>query len=135
MAREGWREALDHFKSIKKLGVRPGHVMTSEADRARETAVVFCNVFGRKLHTEPRLNPGCTMASFRGLLRDNKSKKALVVVGHEPDFSRIIAAMIGGKGARIKMAKSACAMVSLGEKGAGKLLWLLPPARRMRKTS
>ena len=46
-----------------------------------------------------------------------------MLVGHEPDFSEVIASLTGGN---VKMAKAGVALIDYAEK-KGKLLWLVPP--------
>jgi phosphohistidine phosphatase SixA len=45
-----------------------------------------------------------------------------MLVGHEPDFSNLIAFLTGG---RVKISKAGLALLEL-KKGKGELRWLLP---------
>lgn len=46
-----------------------------------------------------------------------------MLVGHEPDFSEVVAAITGGQ---VKFAKAGIALVELNGR-KGRLLWLFPP--------
>jgi len=110
---------------MKKIGVQPGIVICSEAVRARQTAKYF--VGGKKgARISQLLNPGCSTAGLRRLLREHGKEELIAVAGHEPDFSTIITELIGNGTARVKMSKGACALVEMGN-GRGLLRWLLPP--------
>jgi phosphohistidine phosphatase SixA len=51
--------------------------------------------------------------------------KALMLVGHEPDFSSVISALTGGF---IKMSKAGVALIDIDpQTEKGRLLWLFPP--------
>jgi len=51
--------------------------------------------------------------------------KALMLVGHEPDFTTIISGLTG---ASLKLSKAGVALVDVDpESEEGKLLWLFPP--------
>ena len=51
--------------------------------------------------------------------------ESLMVVGHEPDFTEVISALIGGS---LKLPKAGIALVELNHSWRdGRLLWLIPP--------
>ncbi len=108
----------------------PKFVISSEASRAKETAAPFA--LKKKVQISPLLKPGCRLTTYRKLLKTNCARKFIAVVGHEPDFSEIIAALIGNGTAQIKMAKAACAIVELGD-DCGRLLMLVSPAMTAKK--
>jgi len=51
--------------------------------------------------------------------------ESLMIVGHEPDFTRTIAALTG---ASLKLSKAGAALVDVDlSSHKGRLLWLFPP--------
>ena len=112
---------------LAAAGIEPALVLTSAAVRSRETAACAGKHF-RRARVEPLLNPGCTEAKMRALLRATAKHELIALIGHEPDFSTIIARLIGDGSARLKLQKSACALIKLADKKRpGQLLWLVPP--------
>lgn len=104
-------------------------IMTSPLVRAQQTA----EIVARELHLldalviDDRLAPGFGPKELRAILREHRANTALMLVGHEPDFSSIIAACI--EGGRIECKKGGLARVDLDDPDAlsGRLVWLLPP--------
>jgi phosphohistidine phosphatase SixA len=70
------------------------------------------------------LRPGFDAVQLRKMLK-NFSGKSLMVVGHEPDFTRTIFQLTGGK---TKLSKTGVALVELeADSMKGELRWLVPP--------
>lgn len=79
---------------LREEGVRRGAILTSPLLRARETG----KFIGRELGVEPeadeRLSPGADAAGVTEAARERTGP--VVVVAHQPDCSRIAAALTGG---------------------------------------
>ena len=133
LTKRGRTDAMRCFALLQKAGIQAGLAVTSEAARARQTAEIFCRKNKARLHVSHLLNPGADENNIRKLLHAHRNKETIAVIGHEPDFSTIIAKLIGGKNARIILGKGACALVTLDQKNAGELRWLLPPFPRVGK--
>jgi phosphohistidine phosphatase SixA len=84
------------------------------------------------VHSEPRLAPGFDTGKLAGMLQEYADARALLLVGHEPSFSTVIAHLIDG--GRVMMKKGAVARVDLADPAElrGDLVWLLPPKVLMR---
>lgn len=122
---KGRRDALAVGRYLAALGIEPDVLLCSPALRAVQTAA---HAFGKNhVEVEPRLAPGCPTAHFRALVREHAGASCLLFVGHEPDFSTAIAALIGGRTAVIKMGKGACACLKGESSGAFALRWLIGP--------
>jgi phosphohistidine phosphatase len=78
---------------LRDSGVRPEAVLTSPLLRARETGALL----GRELGLEPvpdeRLAPGATADTVASAIAGRG--ETVVVVGHQPDCSRIAGALSG----------------------------------------
>jgi phosphohistidine phosphatase SixA len=75
--------------------------------------------------TEPRLAPGFTYDKLAEIVESFKDDQALLLVGHEPSFSTVIAEIIGG--GRVQLKKGALARVDVNRELRGELVWLLQP--------
>src|SRR5439155_3691087 len=77
-----------------------------------------------KLRKDELLAPGFGMSELRTIFKRHRSK-ALMLVGHEPDFTNVIS---GLRGASLKLSKAGVALLDVDpESEEGKLLWLFPP--------
>jgi phosphohistidine phosphatase SixA len=94
--------------------------------RARQTADILQEVFGVPPQVEDTLRCGCALGQVQELVAEH-SYERIILVGHEPDFGRMVGRLIGG--GRVYMKKSGVARVELErvEPGAGVLVWLLSP--------
>jgi phosphohistidine phosphatase len=126
LTKQGRKEAANASRVLLAAAMKPDIFVSSAAVRARKTAKIIASKVGAELQEDSRLNPGCTFAAIKGILRSHAACKSVALVGHEPDFSLAIAALIGGGRAQIKMNKAACALVSLDDRGLGELRWLIP---------
>jgi phosphohistidine phosphatase len=124
LTKHGKRQMRDVAKFLDRLKVRPDLIVTSPLPRASQTAEIAADYLKGKLRTDELLSPGFGMKELRTLLKRHRAKR-LMLVGHEPDFTDVIAGLTG---ASTKLAKAGIALVDLDpESGQGKLLWLFPP--------
>lgn len=126
---KGRRKAKAIFARLTALRPAPERVISSTATRARETADLFCEAFqlaGPQL--DASLNPGARPGVIIQLLQKLPSGiKSVALVGHEPDFTQAISALVadGHLNARLKK----CGMVELewSAEHGGTLVMALPP--------
>ena len=76
-------------------GIRPDAILTSPLLRARETAQELARAAGLAAEPDERLAPGATAEDVRAAAQDRG--ETVIVVGHQPDCSRIAAALTGGE--------------------------------------
>jgi phosphohistidine phosphatase len=86
-------------KQSAELGERFAHegidaVVSSPLVRARETAEAIAKTTGKQVETDDRLRPGATATDLRAAVEGRGER--VVVVGHQPDCSRIAAEITGG---------------------------------------
>jgi len=122
----GRQETLAVAQALHRAGVRPEVILTSPLLRARQTGEALEEVFGVSARVEERLRSGCTLGDLQEVLADRPEAR-FVLVGHEPDVSRMVGRLIGD--ARVKMQTSCLARVEAEqvEPGGGTLIWLLSP--------
>ncbi|MBK9470919.1 MAG: phosphohistidine phosphatase SixA [bacterium] len=102
-------------------------IVTSPLVRAKQTAEIVAQELEMPLKEDARLAPGFNAELLRGVLLDHPGAKSVMVVGHEPDFSATIGALVGG--GSIICRKGGLALVELPDAHShkGELLWLVPP--------
>jgi len=123
---EGVKKMADEAKAIKRLDLALDAILSSPLTRARQTAEAVAAKLDMDVIEEPALAPGFDAKRLRHMLRGYAEADAIMIVGHEPDFSRTIAELTGG---RVVMKKGGLARVDLESIDApdGKLVWLLAP--------
>jgi phosphohistidine phosphatase len=87
----GQQQARELGERLRADGVRPDAVLSSPLLRARETATALG--FGEPDALD-KLSPGATAEDVRSAIAGRG--ETVVVVGHQPDCSRITAALRGG---------------------------------------
>jgi phosphohistidine phosphatase len=96
--------------------------------RALDTARLAAGPLGVEVTVDDRLAHGFDLDALADLARDLDGPTRLVLVGHDPDFSDLLAELTGAPA--IPMRKGTLARVDLDpppEPGAGMLSWLIPP--------
>jgi len=126
---DGKRRMQREAAAIRALGVSPEVILSSPLVRAQQTAEILAEGLDLRdrLVTDRRLGPGFDPRQLKALLAAHRDASALLLVGHEPDFSDTISRLIGG--GRLDLKKGGLALVELEDRAtpAGRLLWLLPP--------
>jgi phosphohistidine phosphatase len=108
-------------ETLAALDLRLDVILTSPLTRALQTAEIVAKRLDMldRLVPDQRLSPGFEV----GQLSAN-----LMLVGHEPDFSQTISALIGGGTIVCKKGGLARVDVPSGTQLAGELVWLIPPS-------
>ena len=75
-------------------GIQPDAVVSSPLLRARETAGEIAKAVGLEVEADERLAPGADPDDVRAAASGRG--EVVVVVGHQPDCSRTVAALSGG---------------------------------------
>jgi len=75
-------------------GIQPDAVVSSPLLRARETAAAIARAVGIDAEADERLAPGADPEDVRAVASGRG--ETVVVVGHQPDCSRTVAALSGG---------------------------------------
>ena len=107
--------------------VRPDVIVTSPKVRAAQTAEIVAAKLDMTVRTDRRLADGFGQRELWALL-DEAGAREVMIVGHDPDFSRLLAYLIDAAGISLK--KGALATVDIETRlgdGEGKLRWLIPP--------
>jgi phosphohistidine phosphatase len=113
---KGERQSRAAGAALERLGIELDACLTSPKVRARQTAELSCEPLGLEIELTDALRGGdfdpAEVAAGRG---------SVLLVGHEPDFSRAIQAATG---ARVEVKKGGLAAIE-----DGTLVALLRPAQ------
>jgi phosphohistidine phosphatase len=125
-------------QGLRTLGLRFDLVLTSPLVRAAETAAILAEVFGADPapHELPALEPGASPAETVRALRHFSRHRHVVLVGHEPGLSGVVALLLSGApdGLRLVLKKGGAVALEVHEmaRRGAVLRWMLTP-RQMRR--
>jgi phosphohistidine phosphatase len=108
--------------------VSVGAIISSPKLRAKETAELIAAEIGGQVTIDDRLGGGLTADILDTILTDAGNPAKVIVAGHDPDFSELVAELSGA--GSIPMRKGALARLEASrplQPGAATLRWLLPP--------
>jgi phosphohistidine phosphatase len=125
LTKEGLKKMKEQARLLADLGVKFDAILSSPYTRAYQTADIVAGKLGLEVKSEPLLAPGFTVEKLAEIVRAFADDQALLLVGHEPNFSLVIAELMGG--GRVQMKKGALARVDVNRELHGELVWLLQP--------
>jgi len=123
LTERGERQARCAGRALARLAVEFEQVFASPRVRGLDTARIACAELGIEPAVHERLGGGFASAEALELLATVRDGAALMLVGHEPDFSCIVADLTG---ARVALKKGGLAAIRLSA-GHGELVELLRP--------
>jgi phosphohistidine phosphatase len=142
---EGRAQFETCVRGLATLDLTFDAIYTSPYTRAEDTARIVAAALAKECVVWPELASGCDLERLAPRLAAMDEARAVMLVGHEPDFSGMIGRLIGGPGASAAVAlkKGGCCRVDVPRKairsgdrrrlvGAGELAWLLTPAQLAR---
>lgn len=110
---------------LRKLGVELSLILTSPLVRAQQTAALIGQELGVPVTEDAALACGCNLERLAEALESHPHTGAVMVVGHEPDFSQMIGELIGHGQVEMRKGAVACLAVQGLARGGGMLLWLM----------
>lgn len=115
-------------RALAALEAQVDVIVSSPLKRATQTASLVGNEMGYegKLLIDAGLRPGAGLADFRKLLEKYARQEAIMVVGHNPNLSQFLGAVISDSGceASVELKKGAVAKVEM-RRTSGTLQWCL----------
>jgi phosphohistidine phosphatase len=127
---EGVRQCTQMGRVLSAMQVSVDAVISSPLKRATQTAALVANEIGYegKLYLDDSLRPESSYEQFRDVLRKHSKAEAVMVVGHNPNFSEFLGHTIATNGNRsfVDMKKGAVAKVESEQKKMV-LQWMLTP--------
>lgn len=131
---EGTARMRAAVEGMKHAGIEFDALFTSPLLRARQTADIVASGFNAKsqLKELAALKPGVALAQLWKALAPYNRCRRLLLVGHEPDMSRLASFLLTGRidGMNINFKKGALCLIevdSLPPTNRGSLRWLLTP--------
>jgi phosphohistidine phosphatase len=122
--------------SIAKYGPKPRLTITSPLTRAVQTAEIVAEKACRKnvVVASGLLLPDADISELIAHLKGCKDAKRVMLVGHEPHLSSLVASLLERGDETIQLKKGACVALELDpekdDKPAG-FLWYLTPDKRL----
>lgn len=117
-------------RALAALDVQVDVIVSSPLKRATQTGSLVGNELGYegKLQIEAGLRPEAGFADFRKLLEKYARQEAVMVVGHNPNLSQFLGAIISDSGceASLELKKGAVAKVEM-RRSSGTLSWCVTP--------
>lgn len=127
---EGVQQCTQMGRVLSALDVNVDAVISSPLKRATQTAALIANEIGHegKLNIENALRPEGKYEQFRDMLRKYSKAEALMLVGHNPNFSAFLGHTMAENGSRahVDMKKGSVAKLE-SEQKKFVLQWLLTP--------
>lgn len=124
---EGVKRMKASARTIEKLDLGLSLILTSPLVRAQQTAESVARRLSLEAVSHPALGVGFSTSKLAALVHEHSRHPAILLVGHEPDLSEVIADVIGG--GKVVMKKGSLARIDLhsAEPLNGSLVWLLAP--------
>jgi phosphohistidine phosphatase len=117
-------------RALVALEVQVDAIISSPLKRATQTASLAGNELGYegKVQVDAALRPEASLVDFRKLLEKYSRQEAIMVVGHNPNLSQFLGAVISEPGceASVELKKGAVARVEM-RRASGTLHWCLTP--------
>jgi len=113
---------------LAATGFAPDAIITSPRARALQTAELLAERLGARFRVDDRLAEPLSAGAVERILDDAGDPLRPVLVGHDPDFSELLALLTGA--ADIPLRKGALARIDVDRPlalGQGLLRWLIPP--------
>lgn len=125
---KGEKQADRLGRFLAGIGFQTDAIITSPKVRAAQTAKLVAERLGVPVGEDDRLGGEVSIGTLEAILRDAGDPARPVIVGHDPDFTDLVAILCGA--ARVPMRKGALARIDADrplQPGGGTLRWLVPP--------
>jgi len=129
---EGRKKTAEVAKLARKSGVEPSLIMSSPYIRARQTARIAAEEMGYQgqiVAIESLAPHGSPEAVWKDI-RDYSDLESVLLAGHEPLMSRLVAYFLNAPSLRVEMKKAAMVRIDLESARAnphGLLRWMIIP--------
>jgi phosphohistidine phosphatase len=117
-------------RGLARICRRPDVLLTSPLVRARQTADIAAEAWGKIEPREEEALAGGTFEAIAAAVEKHSDKGVVAIFGHEPDVSTVLARLLGSKaGERFTFRKGGAALVDVPGRLAegGALVWFVPP--------
>jgi len=129
LSSRGAEQAEALGRHLDGLGLQFDAILSSPLARASQTAALVAARLDVRVQVEERLAGPISLAVLEAILHDAGDPLRPMLVGHDPDFSELVALLTGAWS--VPMRKGSLARIDLDrpvQPGTGILRFLLPPA-------
>ena len=130
LTNKGERQARNVGKFCRSHSIIPEIILSSPLLRTEQTARIFAREVDVPdlVKLEDFLRPGMTAKNAFSCLEKYSEKASILLVGHEPDLSKLAGFLIGTNSGNIHFRKATLMSVNLAkmESGAGTVEFLIP---------
>ena len=134
--RASFREAAARFRGT---GATPDFLFTSPCIRAVQTAEILSEAirYEGTVIVAPQLSPGFDVDGLNAILDECPGAREVALVGHEPDFGRVLTLLLSLKSpyALRKGAIAALDVPDSGKRAHAGFAWLLEGEKRISEVS
>jgi phosphohistidine phosphatase len=127
---DGIDQSVEMGRLLASLGVEFDSIVTSPLTRAAQTASLAAKELGQenRIVEDDALRPDASYDDFQDLIRKNAKKAAVMVVGHNPNFSEFLSLLISENASEntVEMKKGGLAKVEVKQQ-RGTLRWYVTP--------
>ena len=129
---QGRKKVAEVVKTARRAGFQPSLIVSSPYLRAVQTAEIAVDELkyhGDVVKTEALVPHGSPEGVWTEL-RDYREESAILLAGHEPLLSRLVAHLLGAPALRVEMKKAAMVRIDVETLGAaprGTLRWMITP--------
>ncbi len=132
LTEEGREKLRRVLKRAASAGVSPSLIISSPYKRALETAEIAASELKYKgeILRAAALTPDSSPPSVWSEIREHRSEEAILLAGHEPLFSSLVAFLLGSTQSMVDFRKAALVRIDIHGFGAqpqGVLQWMLTP--------
>jgi phosphohistidine phosphatase len=127
---EGEKKFRQAARGLARVRKRPDALLTSPWRRARQTAEIAAEAWGRIMPTQTPALAGGAFEDLAAALADHSPQSTVALVGHEPHLSALLARLLGTtRDDRLTFRKGGAALLDLpgGLEEGGRLVWYVPP--------
>lgn len=129
---DGRKKTAAVVKTVRRAGVAPSLILSSPYVRALQTARIAADELGYKgqiLQAES-LVPHHSPEMVWNTLREHRDESAILLAGHEPLLSHLVAYLLASPALRVEMKKAAVVRLDVDSFRAtphGVLRWMVTP--------
>ena len=126
LSAKGEQQAERLGRFLAEVGFQPDAIITSPKIRAARTAEIVAEAIGVEVREDERLAREFDLVTVEAILFDAGEPVKPILVGHDPDFSDVLAMLCGTS--NVPMRKGAFARIDVSRPmapGAGTLRWLV----------
>lgn len=124
---KGRRQSERLGRFLKAIDFQTEAVVSSPKSRALDTARIVAHRLGAEVKVDERLGASVSLRRLEEIMSDLGARRPMLV-GHDPDFSALVAMLCGAS--RVPMKKGALCRIDVQpplQPGGGVLRWLIPP--------